>query len=142
MSVTRNLRCEFVTFVRHASQTTRYGAIMEAMRQSWTDDRLDDLRDDLNEFRAETKTEFAAVRTEFAAVREEMRIEFAAVRAEMKAEFAAVRGEMQAEFRALRGEMATGFGQMHERFDRLFHAMIGFGGLMIASLIGFMATQV
>src|SRR5262249_8395777 len=39
-------------FARHTSQTTHYGAIMEAMRQSWTDDRLDDLRDDLNEFRA------------------------------------------------------------------------------------------
>lgn len=37
---------------------------MEAMRQSWTDDRLDDLRNDLNEFRAETKVEFAAVREE------------------------------------------------------------------------------
>ncbi len=34
------------------------------MRQSWTDDRLDDLRNDLNEFRAETKVEFAAVREE------------------------------------------------------------------------------
>ena len=114
---------------------------MEAMRQSWTDDRLDDLRGDLNEFRVETKTEFAAVRAEFTAVRSEMRSEFAAVRDEMKGEFAAVRAEMGAESRALRAEMAAGFGQIHERFDRLFEAMIGFGGLMIVSLIGFMATQ-
>lgn len=104
------------------------------MRQSWTDERLDDLRDDLNEFRAETRTEFGAVRAE-------MKAEFGAVRGEMKAEFATVRDEARGEFRALRMEMATGFAQINERFDRLFYAMIGFGGLMIASLIGFMATQ-
>jgi AcrR family transcriptional regulator len=116
------------------SQTTHYGAIMEAMRQSWTDDRLDNLRDDLNEFRAEARTDFTAVRSE-------MRAEFAAVRSEMKTEFAAVRAEMRAESGALRAEMAAGFGQIHERFDRLFQAMIGFGGLMTVSLIGFIATQ-
>ena len=94
---------------------------MEAMRQGWTDDRLDDLRDDLNEFRAETKTEFTAVR------------------AEMKG--TAVRVEVQDEFRALRAEMVVEFGQVHQRFDRLFQAIIGLGGVMIASLVGLMATQ-
>ncbi len=89
------------------------------MRQSWTDDRLDDLRDDLNEFRAEAKTEFSGV----------------------KAEFVAVRNEMRDESRALRAEMAVGFGQIHERLDHLFLAMIGFGGVMIASLIGLIATR-
>jgi hypothetical protein len=96
---------------------------MEAMRQSWTDDRLDDLKDDLNEFRGETKSEFAAVRNE------------------MRTEFAAVRNESGAEFRALRAEMTAGFGQINERFDRLFQAMVGLGGVMIASLVGFIATQ-
>jgi len=44
---------------------------MEAMRQSWTDDRMDDLSekvgrvdDDLRALRLETRTEFAAVRGE------------------------------------------------------------------------------
>jgi hypothetical protein len=85
---------------------------MEAMRQSGTDDRLDDLKDDLNAFRGEAKSEFATVRN-----------------------------EMGAEFRALRTEMTAGFGQINQRFDRLFQAMIGFGGVMIASLVGFIATQ-
>jgi hypothetical protein len=107
---------------------------MEAMRQSWTDDRLDDLRDDLNAFRVETKTEFTSVRAE-------MKSEFTSVRAEMKAEFAAVRDEMHGEFRALRMEMAVGFGHLHQRFDRLFQTIIGLVGVMIASLIGFIATQ-
>ena len=82
------------------------------MRQSWTDDRLDDLKDNLNEFREETKSEFAAVRN-----------------------------ETGAEFRALRAEMTASFGQINQRFDRLLQAMIGFGGVMIASLVGFIARQ-
>jgi hypothetical protein len=96
---------------------------MEAMRQSWTDDRLDDLKDDLNEFRGDTKSEFAAMRSE------------------MQVEFAAFRSEMGTGFRALRAEMTAGFGQINQRFDRLFQAMIGFGGVMIVSLVGFIATQ-
>lgn len=53
--------------------------------------QLDDLKDDLNEFRGETKSEFAAARD-----------------------------EMGAEFRALRAEMTAGFGQINQRIDRLF----------------------
>lgn len=96
---------------------------MEAMRQSWTDDRLDDLRDNVTEFRAETKAEFAGVRAE-------MRHEFAAVRLEMRDEFAAVRLEMRA-----------GFDSLNERFDRMQQTMIAFSGLVIAALISLIATQ-
>lgn len=104
-------------------QTTGYGAIiMEAMRESWTDDRLDDLRDSVGEFRAETRAEFASVRTE-------MREEFAAVQEEFKA----VRREMATEFTALRQEMKNGF-------DRMQRLMIQFMGLVVVSLIGFIAT--
>ena len=37
---------------------------MEAMRESWTDDRLDDLNGKVDALRIEMKTEFAAVRAE------------------------------------------------------------------------------
>lgn len=37
---------------------------MEAMRESWTDDRLDDLNGKVDGLRVEMKTEFAAVRGE------------------------------------------------------------------------------
>jgi hypothetical protein len=45
-------------------QTKRYGAIMEAMRESWTDARLDD-------FRAETSRRFDEVKAEVKELREE-----------------------------------------------------------------------
>jgi hypothetical protein len=89
---------------------------MEAMRQSWTDDRLDDLRDTVHEFRAETKVEFAAVRSE-------MRDGFAEQRTDSKA----------------------GFDAINERFDRmqqtLIASLIAFSGLVTAALIGLVATQ-
>jgi serine/threonine protein kinase HipA of HipAB toxin-antitoxin module len=114
---------------------------MEEMRESWTDERLDDFRGDMTDFRRETKEEFVAVRREmkeeFRAVRREMKDEFAAVRREMKEEFAAVRQEMKEEFRLVHSE----FGALHERFDRLQQTMIQFMGVIIVALIGLIATQ-
>jgi hypothetical protein len=100
-------------YAHHAPQTTDYGGIMEIVRQSWTDDRLDDLREEVVDFRRETHEEFVTVRRE------------------MKDEFRAVRREMKEEFRLL-----------HGRFDATHRIVIRFQGLMIAALIGFIATQV
>jgi hypothetical protein len=122
---------------RHTTQTARYGVIIVFVSESWTDERLNDLRDSVVEFRGETHREFLALRKEmkdeFAAVRKEMRDEFAAVRQEMKDGFAALRKEMRDEFAAVRQEMKDGF----EGIQRL---MIQFMGLMIAALIGLIAT--
>jgi uncharacterized coiled-coil DUF342 family protein len=66
-----------------------YGAIMEAMRESWTDDRLDDLNGKVD------------------------------VRLEMKTEFGSVRSETKAEFATVRTEMREGFERIEKRFDRI-----------------------
>ena len=119
---------------------------METVRESWTDERLDDLREGMADFRHEANREFAAVRRD-------MREEFAAVRLEMREEFAAVRLEMREEFRAVRREMQEGFGALNMRFDAmqgsidaLQRTIIQVGGGMaaafLASLIGLIATQV
>ena len=89
---------------------------MEMMREQWTDERLDDLKGEVS------------------ALRGEMRDEFRAVRSEMQEEFRAVRSEMKEEFRAMREEMKAGFDSLHR-------TMIQFGGLLIAALIGLIATQ-
>jgi hypothetical protein len=96
---------------------------MEAMRESWTDDRLDDFRGEMSEFRRETKEEFRAVRQE------------------MKGEFAAVRKEMKDQSDAFRGDIKALQQEMNLRFDSLHRLMIQFGGLVIAALIGLIATQ-
>ena len=126
---------------------------MEAMRQSWTDDRLDDLNGKVDALHLEMRTEFKAVRAEmkeeFAAVRTEMKEEFAAVRTEMKEEFGAVRAETREEFKAVRTEMRGGFAEVREGFERLddrilatHRMMFGFCGLMLSALIGLTATQI
>jgi len=133
---------------------------MEDMRESWTDERLDDLNGGMADFRRETKEEFTGVRREmrdefqavrremkeeFQAVRREMKEEFRVVRSEMKAEFRAVREEMKDEFRAFRSEMREEFGLLHVRFDAMQRTMIQVGGGIAAAfgaaLIGLIATQ-
>lgn len=66
---------------------------MEAMREKWTDGRLDDMN-------ARMAEGFQRVDADLRTLRSDMNTEFAAVRGEMKAEFAAVRGEMGARFEA------------------------------------------
>lgn len=111
------------------------------MRESWTDDRMDDLNGKVDALHLE-------MRTEFKSVRGEMKEEFGAVRCEMKEEFGAVRTEMKEEFQAVRGEMRAGFDKLERRFQSMdqrlletYRMMFGFCGLMLAALIGLLATQ-
>ena len=119
------------------------------MRESWTDDRLDDLNGKVDSLRLEMRTEFKAIRgemkDEFRAVRNELKEEFATVRAEMREEFAAVRVEMKEESVAVRGEMRAGFDKIDGRFDALQRTLLQIAGGTIATLIagcaGIIATQ-
>jgi hypothetical protein len=81
-------------------------------RDTWTDDRLDDLN--------------KRVDGGFT----EMQEEFRAVRAEMREEFRAVRAEMREEFRAMRAEMAAGRRAMMQMA----------GGIWMTSVVGFLGV--
>ncbi|HEX3734069.1 MAG TPA: hypothetical protein VHU86_02835 [Solirubrobacterales bacterium] len=111
---------------------------MEAVREVWTDERMDDLNHRVDEGFRRMDREFQAIRlemrTEFAAVRGEMKTEFAAVRGEMKTEFAALRSEMKIEFAATRAEMAA--------MNRTF-MQIGAGAIVTIAIgfTGAIATQ-
>jgi hypothetical protein len=89
---------------------------MEAMRQSWTDDRLDD-------FRADVDRRFDEVDKRF------NRLEL----------------RMDGGFNALRVEMNQGFARIDERFDKMQRIMIQFCGgailTLIAALVSLVATQ-
>ncbi len=92
---------------------------MEAMRDAWTDPRLDDLNHRVDSGFNETSREFQALRLE-------MHTEFAAVRSEMAAEFTSVRGEIA----GFRTEMAA-----------MIRTLIQVGaGAMVTMFIGFAAT--
>lgn len=75
--------------------------MMESMRESWTDERLDDLN--------------AKVDRGFDRLDADMRLQ----RVETRTEFAALRGETRTEFAAVRSEMKDGFDRIDWHFDRI-----------------------
>ena len=96
---------------------------MEAMRDIWTDERMDDLNHRVDEG-------FKEVGHEFRALRLEMRTEFTAQRSETQTEFSSVRSEMKTEFAAVRSEMAA-----------MNRTLIQVGaGIVVSMFIGFAGT--
>jgi hypothetical protein len=93
---------------------------MEAMRQSWSDDRLDDLNNRVE------------------GLRREMHDGFAQLRAEMQAGDTQLREEMQAGFTQLRSEMKAGFDALNRTIIQVGG---GFIGTLIAAFAGLVATQ-
>lgn len=103
---------------------------MEAVRDVWTDERLDDLNHRVD-------SGFQEVGREFQAIRLEMRTEFAAVRGEI----AGLRSDMAAEFTAVRTEMATEFAAVRAEMGAMNRALIQVGaGFMATMFVGFAAT--
>ena len=96
---------------------------MASMRESWTDERLDDLNGKVDRGFERTHTDLHMQRVNAGT------------------EFAALRTETSAEFAALRSEMKSGFDRVDERFDAMYRLMIQLGGAMLAALIGLVATQ-
>jgi hypothetical protein len=114
---------------------------MEAVRDEWTDPRLDDLNQRVDSGFKETSREFQALRlemhTEFVAVRSEMHTEFAAMRSEMRTEFGAVRSERAAESASIRGEIAG----LRTEMAAMNRTLIQVGaGAMVTMFVGFAAT--
>jgi hypothetical protein len=88
---------------------------MEAMRQSWTDERLDD-------FRGETARRFDAVDKRFDAV--DKRFE-----------------TVDRRFDAVEQKMDAGFERLDCRIDALQRTLLQLGGGIIVALLGLIATQ-
>lgn len=92
---------------------------MDAMRESWTDARLDDLNGKVDELGRRMDNGFNRVEADLRALREET-----------KTEFTAARGEANARFE-----------RIDDRFDALQRLMLQLSGIFVAALIGLIATQ-
>jgi hypothetical protein len=92
---------------------------MGTVRESWTDERLDDLKEGVSDLSRRMDSGFAESRVETALIRKEMKEEFQAVNAR--------------------------FNSVDARFDALQRTIIQVGGGMAAAfcaaLIGLIATQ-
>jgi uncharacterized protein YjbJ (UPF0337 family) len=105
---------------------------MNAVRESWTDERLDDFRGEVKEGFGRADKRFDRVDGQIKDFRREMRNEFGSVRGETKGEFVSMRGEMGEGFKAV----AESFEKMNARFDSMYRAMIGLAVAIIVALIG------
>lgn len=103
--------------------------IMEAMRNSWTDERLDDGFDRVHSEFARVHSEFAQVHSEFDRVHSDLR--------EIRGEMRDIRGEMS----SFRIETNARFEHLEGRFDDLQRTLMQVGGGMIVALLGIIATQ-
>ncbi len=101
------------------------------MRESWTDERLDDLNDKVGELGRRMDNGFNRVDADIRGLRGEM----GDMRTELRGEMAELRGEMNARFDAMQSGIDA-------RFAALQHAMFQFGGVMVAALIGVIATLI
>ena len=93
------------------------------MRESWTDERLDDLN-------SKVDRGFERIDAELHALRTETRTEFTAIRTEMKSGF----DRVDERFERLEG-------RFDERFDAMYRLMLQLGSGMLAALVGLIATQ-
>ena len=107
---------------------------MESMRESWTDKRLDDLNEKVDRG-------FGRVDADLRAHRVETRTEFVALRGEMKAGFERVDGRFERMDQRFDQRFEHFDQRMDERFDALHRLLIQFAGLLVAALIGLIATQ-
>ena len=117
---------------------------METMRESWTDERIDDLKGEVVEIGRRMDLGFAEIRTE-------LRSEIGSVRSEIGSEIGSVRGEIgsvrgevgsvRGEVNSLRDEIGSLRKEMNALFYSLQRTLIHFEGIMIVALIGLIATQ-
>jgi chromosome segregation ATPase len=126
---------------------------MEAMRERWTDDRMDDLVHRVDTGFAQVDARFAQVDTRFAEVHEdiaalrvdnkELRREMAMLDRDLRVEMSklATREELHAEIKVVRSEMREGFGKidaMQRTLNALHRTLIG---AILAGFIGLLVTH-
>jgi hypothetical protein len=122
---------------------------MEAMRQSWSDERLDDLNKRVDEGFTRVDARFARLeeRMDAGFNRLDVKIDESVNRLDAKLDEAVGRMDAKLDGSAaeLRREMKMGFDQINARFDTMQQTMIRIGagliGVLIASSAGLIATQ-
>ena len=123
--------------------------IMEAMRQSWSDDRLDDLNHRVDAGFARVDAQFARVDERFAQMEERMDARFARSEARMEILFerldAKIDSKVDTSANELRLQLQGDTHQLNSRFDAMQQTFIRVGGgligVLFASGAGLIATQ-
>jgi hypothetical protein len=115
--------------------------IMAVMaRETWTDERLDDLGRKVDEGFARIDADIRELRVDISGMRKENQQEFLKLRGEIKSEGAVLRGEIKSEGAALRAEIKSEVGglraEMNARFDAMNRNFLAGLIAVIAAIIG------
>jgi archaellum component FlaC len=109
---------------------------MEAVREKWTDERLDDMNGRMGEGFDRLDKDLREVRSEIGGVREEIN----GLRGEMKTFGKELRGETQALEVGLRGETNELRVEMNTRFEAMHRLIIQVGGGLFGTMVvGFLS---
>ncbi|HEV7769947.1 MAG TPA: hypothetical protein VGO66_04715 [Solirubrobacterales bacterium] len=119
---------------------------MEAMREKWTDERLDDLKDHMSEGFARIDADLREIRSEIGGLRADVSTEFASVRSEIggvRSEIGGVRSDIKTEVGGVRTEVNDLRSEMNTRFEATQRLILQVGGGMFGTmLIGFASLLV
>ena len=105
---------------------------MESMRESWTDERLDDLNQKVD-------AGFDRVDADIRGLRLETKTEFVALRGEMKAGFDRIDERFERideRFEKRFERIDERFERIDERFDSLHRLLVQSAGVLLAALVG------
>lgn len=100
---------------------------METMTSGWTDERLDDLKQEVEKQGRRMEDGFRDLRSEMGGLRSEM--------GGLRSEVGDLRKEMDARFDRLGERLET-------RFDTMLYALIAFGGAMFAGMASLVAALI
>ena len=122
---------------------------MEAMRESWTDERLDDMSNRMDrgfdrvhaDIRAEASSVRGEINAQGAELRDEIKAQGAELRKEIKAQGAELREEIKAQGVELRGEIGYLRGEIGALQRTLLQVGGGLIGTVLVSAAGIIATQ-
>ena len=110
---------------------------MESVRESWTDERLDELSqgvtEGFREMKCDLRSEIGSVRQEIGALRGETRAEIRSVRDEI--------GSVRQEIGSVRDEIGALRGEFAPLQRAIVYGFVGLGAAMITAMAGLIATQ-
>jgi uncharacterized protein (DUF3084 family) len=112
----------------------RYSGIMETMREAWTDRRLDGLSHEVGEFEQRVDARFEQVDARF----EQVDARFDHFEQRVDERFTQVDDRLD----RFETTMDRRFGRLEDRFDAYQRSNLQMTAVIIAALIGFIATQV
>jgi hypothetical protein len=111
---------------------------MELMTERWTDDRMDDLKRQVEGLDSRMEQGFREVRKEIGGLRSDVEGQIGGLRSGMESQIGGLRGEMT----GLRSEMDMRFDRLDTRLDTLVYAIVGFGASMFAAMMGLIAVVI